>query len=207
MRKNIFILVMVMLVSGCLPSHYDGYLHGVRYHDDAQVRLSDLVEAVHPISMPNAPLKALILPFAMSQDLAVRKDVARELTDIFRLTWLEQQVFEVLEYDSSSAWPGLEPALGMAWAKGANILISGNISQYFEGGATGRTSIALTVEIRWIPDNTLIWSAAQAGVLEGGLDKDYVVVRTTRRLPDNPVYAVMHSLATSMANGFASHGL
>lgn len=207
MTRKIFILFVGLLVSGCLPSNYDGYLHGVRYHDDAQVRLSELVEAVYPVSMPNTGLRAFILPLAMSQDLGVRKDIARELTDIFRLTWLEEQVFEVLEYDSSQAWPSLESAMNLARAKGANILVSGNISQYFEGGASGRTSISLTVEVRWVADNTLIWSAAQSGVLEGGLDKDYVVVRTTRRLPDNPVYVVMRALAASLADTFASYGL
>lgn len=207
MSKFFFILFVSLVSSGCLPSHYDGYLHGVRYHDDAQVVLSDLVEAVYPVSMPDNSLKAVILPFAMSQDMGVRKDVARELTDIFRLTWLEEQVFGVLEYDSSQSWPGLESAMNLAQAKGANILVSGNISQYFEGGSSSRTSIALTVEVYWVPNNTLLWSAAQAAALEGGLDKDYVLVRTTKRLSDNPVYVVMRALAASMADAFASHGL
>jgi len=83
------------------------------------------------------------------------------------------------------------------------VLITGNVSQFFEGGGTGRTSIGATVEVHWVPTSTLIWSAAQAAMMEGQPDKDYVVVRTTRRLPDHPTYAVMRGLAVSMARSFA----
>lgn len=203
--KIALVLIVILFACGCMSDRYEGSLHGVRYHDDAEVVLSELVEAVRPVAMPDTEMKALILPFAVSQDMAVRRDVARELTDILRLSWLERRVFDVFEYEGAQAWQGLDHAMALARSKGANVLVSGNLSQYYEGGRSGRTSIGLTIEVRWVPDNTLIWSAAQAAVMEGGLDKDYVIVRTTRRLPDNPVYAVMRALSASMAEGYVRH--
>ena len=86
-------------------------------------------------------------------------------------------------------------------------MVTGNIGQYFEGGgATGRTSIGLSLNIYWVPEARLLWSATQAGALEGGLDKDYVLVRSTRRLPENPVYVVMRSLSLNLGQVFTRHG-
>lgn len=196
---------LVFLVGGCAAERYDVGLSEIRRHDDAPVVFSDLVEAVTPASMGDAELRALILPFALRQDIAVRREVGREMADIFRLAWLQKRVFPVLEYDTARPWPGLTQALALARAKGANILVSGNVSQFFEGGGAGRTVIGLTVEIRWVPDGTLIWSAAQAAAMEGAPDQDFAVIRDRRRLPEHPTYAVMRALASSMADGFSRH--
>ena len=199
-----FLLCLLMLAAGgCATDPLDVNIYGLKYHDDAPVELSPLVEAVTPESMPGEGLRALILPFAVRQGGAVRKDVGRELGDIFRQAWQESRLFAALEYDSAQPWPGLNQALALARAKGANILITGNVSQFFEGGGTGRTSIGATVEIHWVPTSTLIWSAAQSAMMEGQPDKDYVVVRTARRLPEHPTYAVMRGLAVSMVQAFA----
>jgi hypothetical protein len=197
--------ILVLLLFGCSADRYDVSLSEIRRYDDAPVALSELAEAVTPASMSDEPLRALLLPFAMRQDIAVRRDVGREMADIFRLAWLEQKVCEVLEYDSSRPWPGLAEALSQARAKGANILITGNVSQFFEGGGTGRTSIGVTVEIHWVADGTLIWSAAQAAAMESAPDRDFAVIRDRRRLPEHPTYAVMRALAASMAQGFTRH--
>ncbi|ACU88372.1 hypothetical protein [Desulfomicrobium baculatum] len=200
-----FCMLFVLLCCGCAYSPVDVSLSEIRYHDDAPVVLSELVEAVTPESLPESGLRALILPFALRQDIAVRKDVGREMADIFRLAWLNRRVFEVMEYDPSRPWPGLAEAMAQAQAKGANILVSGNVSQYFEGARTGRTSIGVTVEIHWVPDGTLIWSAAQAATMESAPDKDFALFRSSRRLPEDPTYAVMRTLSQSMAAGFARH--
>jgi len=203
--KFSIVCACLLLLCGCVSDRVDVNLYGVDYQDDAEVILGELVEGVTPVSIPDSGLRALIMPFAVRQDVAVRKDVGREMADIFRLSWLERRVFEVLEYDSARPWPGLDAALTLARAKGANILVSGNVSQFYEGGATGRTSVAATVEIHWVPDGTLLWSAAQAAAMESGPDKDYVVVRSRMRLPENPTYAVMRALSLSMADGLLLH--
>lgn len=200
-----FCMLFVLLCCGCAYSPVDVSLSEIRYHDDAPVVLSQLVEAVTPESLPESGLKALILPFALRQDIVVRKDVGREMADIFRLAWLNRRVFEVMEYDPSRPWPGLAEAMAQAKAKGANILVSGNVSQYYEGARTGRTSIGVTVEIHWVPDGGLIWSAAQAATMESAPDKDFALFRSSRRLPEDPTYAVMNVLSQSMAAGFARH--
>ncbi|MDY0226559.1 hypothetical protein SAMN04488082_12318 [Desulfomicrobium apsheronum] len=200
-----FCMLFVLLCCGCAYSPVDVSLSEIRYHDDAPVVLSELVEAVTPRSLPETGLRALILPFALRQDIAVRKDVGREMADIFRLAWLARGVFEVMEYDSSRPWPGIDEAMAQARAKGANILVSGNVSQFFEGSRTGRTSIGATVEIHWVPDGGLIWSAAQAATMESTPDKDFALFRSSRRLPEDPTYAVMRTLSRSMAAGFARH--
>ena len=191
-----------ILFLGCAADRYDVNLYGIDYQDDAEVLLGELVEAVTPASMPDTGYRALILPFALRQDIAVRKDLGREMADIFRRAWLQKRVFGTMEFDPSRPWPGLDEALALARAKGANILVTGNVSQFYEGGGTGRTSIGVTAEVHWVPDGTLIWSAAQAAAMEAGPAKDYVVVRSSTRLPEHPTYAVMRALALSMADGF-----
>lgn len=206
MSTHIFgIFILLFVLGGCATGSYDGYLHGVRYHDDAKVELSALEEAVIPLSLPGENLRALILPFAVRQDGGVRREIGRETADIFRRVWLEEVVFDVLEYSAVEPWPGLKEALALARAKGANILVTGNVSHFFEGSGTGRTSVGVTVEVYWVPESELIWSAAQAAVMDGGLDKDFVLVRTTRRLPQNPTYAVIRALAQSMGRAMASY--
>lgn len=200
-----FLCLAVLILGGCASDPVGINLYGLHYHDDAKVELSAMSEAVWPESMPSDGLRALILPFAVRQDVAVRKEVGREMADIFRLAWLESQNFAVLEYDAKKPWPGLEDALALAKDKGANILMVGNVSQFFEGSGSGRTTVGVTVEIYWVPSATLLWSAAQAGMMEGQRDKDYVLVRSSRRLPDQPTYAVMRALAQSMAQKFARH--
>jgi hypothetical protein len=194
-----------LLICGCASDRYDAKLYEIQYYDDAPVVLGELAEAVTPASMPDTELRALILPFALRQDIAVRRDVGREMADVFRLVWLERRVFGTMEYDPTKPWPGLSAALALARAKGANILVTGNVSHFFEGGGAGRTSIGATVEIRWVPDGTLIWSAAQAAAMEGKPDEDYALFRSIRRLPENPTYAVMRGLSADMADGFARH--
>ena len=191
-----------ILFLGCAADRFDVNLYGIDYQDDAEVLLGELVEAVTPASMPDTGYRALILPFALRQDIAVRKDLGREMADIFRRAWLQKRVFGTMEFDPSRAWPGLGEALALARAKGANILVTGNVSQFYEGGGTGRTSIGVTAEVHWVPDGTLIWSAAQAAAMEAGPAKDYVVVRSSTRLPEHPTYAVMRALSLSMADGF-----
>lgn len=195
----------VLFILGCAADRYDVNLYGVDYQDDAEVVLGELEEAVTPLSMPDTGFRALILPFALRQDVAVRRDVGREMADIFRRSWLEKRVFGILEYDASRAWPGLDEAMGLARARGANILVTGNVSQFYEGGGTGRTSVGATVEVFWVPDGTLVWSAAQAAAMEGGPTKDYVVVRSAVRLPEHPTYAVMRALSLSMGEGLKRH--
>jgi hypothetical protein len=194
-----------LLFLGCAADRYDVNLYGVDYQDDAEVVLGELMEAVTPLSMPDTEFRALILPFALRQDVAVRRDVGRELADIFRRSWLERRVFGTMEYDPSTAWPGLNQAMAMARARGANILVSGNVSHFYEGGSAGRTSIGATVEVHWVPDGTLVWSAAQAAAMEGGPTKDYVVVRSAVRLPEHPTYAVMRALSLNMGEGLKRH--
>jgi hypothetical protein len=173
-----------ILFLGCAADRFDVNLYGIDYQDDAEVLLGELVEAVTPASMPDTGYRALILPFALRQDIAVRKDLGREMADIFRRAWLQKRVFGTMEFDPSRPWPGLDEALALARAKGANILVTGNVSQFYEGGGTGRTSIGVTAEV------------------EAGPAKDYVVVRSSTRLPEHPTYAVMRALALSMADGF-----
>ena len=197
--------LLVVLLGGCATDPVGINLYGLHYYDDAQVELSAINEAVWPQSLPSDSLRGLILPFAVRQDLVVRKDIGRELADIFRLTWLESRNFAALEFNQTDPWPGLETALAQAKSKGANILMTGNVSQFFEGSGTGRTSVGVTVEIYWVPTGTLLWSAAQAAMIEGQFDKDYVLVRSSRRLPAQPSYAVARALAQSMAQTFARY--
>lgn len=203
MRK--IILMFLFLCTGCAYSPVDVSMQGVRYHDDAEVYISELLEAVTPADVPDTPLRALLLPFAVRQDIGVRKEIGKELADIFRLTWLEERVFGTLDYDASRPWPGLAPALEQARAKGANILVCGNVTQMYQAAAVGRTSVGLTVEIYWVPTSTLIWSAAQSGAMEGAPDKDFIVMRTVRRVPEDPLFAIMRALSGSMAQGFMRH--
>jgi len=206
-----FFIVLFVLLCGCatdvakVPNKVDLSLQGIQYYDDAGVVLSDVAEAVTPVSMPGDEPRVLMVPFAVRQDVGVRREIGQEMGDIFYRTWLGERVFGVMEYDTSRRWTGVKDALAYAKAKGANTLLIGNISHFMEGGGTGRTSIGLTVQLYWVPTGTLIWSAAQAGQMESAPSRDYVVIRTTRRLPEYPSYAVMQAISLNLAHAYVSH--
>ena len=116
--KFIIICACALLVAGCASAdRYDVNLYGIDYQDDAEILLGELVEAVTPVSMPEMGNRALIVPFALRQDIAVRKDVGREMADVFRRAWLERRVFGAMEYDSSKPWTGLDATWPISMAR------------------------------------------------------------------------------------------
>ena len=204
--KFFILCACALFFVGCAADRYDVNLYGVDYQDDAEVVLGELVEAVTPLSMPDTEFRALILPFALRQEVAVRRDVGREMADIFRRSWLEKRVFGTMEYDPSLVWPGLDHALALARARGANILVSGNVSQFYEGGATGRT---IHRRHRGGPlgarRNPCLVGCAGGGHGERSDQGLRGCAQRAVRLPEHPTYAVMRALSRNMAAGLMRH--
>ena len=154
---------------------------------------------VRPASFPQRPLTAVLLPFHIRQSLDNAEHYGREVARIFWQSWLDQQVFPTLEFMENSPWRGGDAAVAVARAKGADLVVGGDITYFLAGGTVGRSQITLRLEIYDAHSGNLIWSIEQSGMMTNDLTRDYIFFTTQTRLPADPIYAITMALAQDMA--------
>ena len=153
---------------------------------------------VRPNISPTHPPTALMVPFRVTQEIREPVTLSRNLSRIFWQTWLSRQPFSVLEY-AYDAQP-YEPARALAFGryKGADLVIGGYITHYFDGGQTGNSSVSVSIEIWETAGGNLLWSLGQAGFLEHQSAHDFYLVQVRTRQPMDPPAAVLQVLAAEM---------
>ncbi|THB68770.1 MAG: hypothetical protein D6E12_05870 [Desulfovibrio sp.] len=154
---------------------------------------------VRPSSFPQRELTAVFLPFRIRQSMDNAAHYGREVGRIFWQSWLDQEVFPVLEFTEDTPWRGGDAAVAVARAKGADLAIGGDITYFMAGGTVGRSQVTLRMEIYDAHSGSLIWSIEHSGMMANDLTRDYILFTHQTRLPADPIYAITVALAEDIA--------
>ena len=156
---------------------------------------------IYPAEAPAEAPTALLVPFKMMQAMPAHEGehIAEEVTRVFWQTWLKEEMLPVIEYDTSKQLYSLNRALAAARAKGADLLITGQINYFISGGTAGFTQVAVRIEIYDVPSATMLWSIVHGGNIKVKETRDYVFFDAESKVPADPVYVVCRVLAWDIA--------
>ena len=172
------------------------------YYQDAVVKRGAPQIAVNPATLPNRELTALMVPFRVTQEMPDAKIIGREISRQFWLTWLGEQVFPVMEFAENAPPYRADLAQYLGSSKKAELVIGGQITNYYSGGSVGTSSLSVTVEILDLQTGNLIWLITHSGLLDPAGYRDYLVVSTRRRVPADPMWLITQTVARDMARAF-----
>lgn len=165
---------------------------------DAPVETSPLSVYIRPSGPADRPLSALYVPFLAREDMENPRTIGLEVTRTVWQTWLSQAVFPTQVFDETTLFYGREEAIDLARQRGADLLVSGEVSHYFNGGTRSDTSVSLRADIYDVASGQLLWSMAQAGRMEHQLDEDFILAKRTTRMPESPMQAVIQRISLEM---------
>jgi hypothetical protein len=165
---------------------------------DNFVRRQEPMVQVHPMQDASHRPTALFVPLRTLQQISDPVSFSDMVSRQFWQSWLEQGAFATLEY-----WPDGGPfdqrrSLEAARRKGAELLVGGYVRQYIDGGSGGDSSMSLSIEIYDVGSGTMIWSLAQAGMMEGRQVHDFHLFTLRERNPVDPTGLIIRTLARDM---------
>ena len=169
------------------------------YYLDAKVQKSSPQVIVSPATQPNRRLTALMVPFRMTQQSTEAKALGRDVSRLFWQVFLNEQIFPIIEYDESAQPYRADYSQRQGLQKRAELVIGGQITQYYSGGAQGLSSLSATVEVWDLATGSLIWSVSQNASLDPTGRNDYIVMSTRRRIPADPMWMLSTTIASDIA--------
>ena len=199
-QQAVGILVLVVL-GGCVA--WEPTVGPQVFHVDPMVERARPHVYVAPLNPPMRPLGCICYPFEVRQNIDNAQGIGRELGRVFWDQLVSRRPFGLMLY-ADVPWPGMAAACSYARTNGVDLVAMGTVSQFMQGGSTGTTSVALEFRIYEAETQTLIWSTAQAGRVEGGRDRDYMVATATTRMPQSPEYLVLQTLAADLGGMLTS---
>ncbi len=185
-------LTMLVCITGCLS--WEAAVGPQIFHVDPVVERVDPWLNVVPLKPALGTPGCICYPFIVRQEIDNARGLGAEMGQIFWVRLVADRVFGVMPY-ADSPWPGVASACRHARSRGLGLVAMGEITRFLQGGQTGITAIALTFKIYDAESQTLIWSIAHAGQLEGRGDRDYMVLTRKTRMPSSPEYLVLETLA------------
>lgn len=166
---------------------------------DQRVTTSPLHVYVKPRTAPARGLVAVFIPFRVTQNLEQPRLIGEQVMGGLRQVWMEKELFATQVMISDAFYHSQADACRLGREKGADIVISGEISHYLDGGSNSDTSISLRVDVMDAASGEMLWSLAQAGRMERVLTEDYIWFRRTYRMPESAVAAIVRRIAENMA--------
>lgn len=154
---------------------------------------------VQPKKSPDRELTVLFFPFRMRQSVQDPFHYGREVGRAFWQVWLQEKVFPVMEFYEKRAWPGAEAAVAQGRAKGADLVIGGDVTHFMAGGDVGDSRVALKLYIYDVYSGALIWSMAHSGEMVNRGKQDFILFSKKSSMPNDPIYAIIYALAYDMA--------
>lgn len=165
---------------------------------DNWVRLSPVQVYVQPDAGPLSPPKALFMPFRVTQQMEQASAVGNNISRLIWQTWLQNRVFGTIEFAATNTPYRPDVALAMGAQRGADLVVGGYVTHYFDGGTVGDTVVSIAIEIYDVHSGNLMWSMAQGGVMPRSTVSDYLLFATKSRMPTDPAAAVLAALGQSM---------
>lgn len=162
---------------------------------DVHVKRNNPSVFVQPMNAPSRPFKAVVLPFAVQQDVYNARHLSKQLTEIFANTWNQDQVFPTLFYEPSMEGLSTEQAILVGRDRGADCVIVGRLAYILAGGTRSDSAVSLSFEIFDVNTSQRIWSMSQAGRMDPDRSSDFVLFKRESRMPQDPLWSIMTALA------------
>ncbi len=196
----LLLMGVLALAQGCGPVELEADLREVRVEvEEFVMRPTNPRIYIQPKDHPDRELTALFFPFRMKQSMSNPAHYGREVGRVFWEVWLENKVFPVMEFYSKHTWPGGDAAVAQGRAKGADLVVGGDITHFISGGDLGDSQVAMHVEIYDAHSGALIWSMSHAGEMKNRGKQDFLFFTKTSTMPNDPMYAIVYALADDMA--------
>lgn len=202
--------VCLLAALGACASKPDDSISSVSLTGDLatpfQIEVENFVRRQPPAIyvQPRAPLghrpRALFVPLRAVQKIGDAVTFSDMLSRQIWQIWLSQHGFQTLEYAPQNGPFDLNRALALARRKGAEVLVSGYINHYMDGGDGGESSVSLNMEIYDVRTGTLLWSLAQGGLMEPRDTHDFYLFSIRERNPLDPTGLITRTLAWDMGN-------
>ncbi len=162
------------------------------------VRGNQLV-TLHPNINLESPPTALFVPMGITQDTLNPHRISQGISQIIWQQFLQVQTFSVLEYARMNPPHRVEDALYTARQKGAEFLVGGYITYFFDGGTNADTQMSIIIEVYDVANGNLLWSIAHAGLLPYEVTRDFVFFKVDTAMPFDPTYTVASTLGMDIA--------
>ena len=195
----------------CLPALLCAFLllcacgrpHGdmptlVEYAVDNKVHVSPMNVNVTPMAALERRPRALFMPLRVLQDVQHHVTLGRSISRQVWQTWLSMNLFEVLQFEESAGPWDPSSAIALGRRLGAEVVCGGYINSYLDGGAEGKSSATLQIEIYDVKSGSLLFSLAQAGLMEDIPARDYYVFSVKERMPLDSAALVIRTVSHNM---------
>ncbi|MDR2801369.1 MAG: hypothetical protein LBB52_08955 [Desulfovibrio sp.] len=169
----------------------------VIYRDQWVERIAPEVH-VRPASSAPEGLRALFIPFRVSQQMQNPDSVGYGVARTVWQTWLTMRVFPSLEFSGDGTPYRRDRAVDLGRRRGADIVVGGFVTYIYAGGTAGDSQLALQVEVHDTRNGQMIWSMSQSGLIPASRTNDYFLFATKTRLPSDPMHAIAQAIASDM---------
>ncbi|MFZ5427593.1 MAG: hypothetical protein ACOZEN_11515 [Thermodesulfobacteriota bacterium] len=193
MKRFAIILALAALLSGC--AYEPKMAEQSVVHVDIHVKRNNPSVFVQPQNAPTRPFKAVVLPFAVQQDIANARHISKQLTEVFANTWMQDQVFPSVFYESAMEGLSVEQAILVGRDRGADCVVLGRYSYILAGGTRSDSAVSLSFEIFDVNTGQRIWSIAQSGRMDPDRSADFILFKRESRMPQDPLWTIMTALA------------
>ncbi|MDR1946835.1 MAG: hypothetical protein LBQ51_06690 [Desulfovibrio sp.] len=165
---------------------------------DQWVRRNPPEVHVQPRSAPPDGLRALFVPFRVTQPMENPVPLGYGMARTVWQTWLTMRVFPNLEFSGDDTPYRRDRAAELGRRRNADLVIGGFVTYVYAGGTAGDTRLSLQIEAHDVPSGQLVWSMAQSGLIPAAQSTDFFLFTTRSRMPADPLHAVAQALASDM---------
>jgi hypothetical protein len=165
---------------------------------DQWVRRSPPEVHVQPRSAPPEGLRALFVPFRVTQPIDNPVPLGFGMARIVWQTWLTMRIFPNLEFSGDDVPYRRDRAVDLGRRRGADLVIGGFVTYVYAGGTAGDTRVSLQIEAHDVPSGQLVWSLAQSGLIPAAQTTDFFLFATRSRMPADPLHTIVQVLASDM---------
>ena len=180
-----------------LKEHVDFSFNGtVVYIDEAVVRGNPEVH-IFPTTEVSG-LKALVVPFRVTQRITEPELVGYAVSKGLWQTWAGMRVFDYMEFMPEAGPFRRDIAVRLAKARGADLVIGGFVTYLIPGAGKLNSSLAVQVEAYDVASGLMVWSMSHSGMLPADRTKDFMLFETKSRTPADPIQTINTAISADM---------
>ncbi len=166
---------------------------------DAKSYLSDIIVNVAANRHLEQKPSALFMPFGLTQDHHDHAAISNGVSRIIWQQFLGEETFSVLEFSQTKPPYMVENVIPGARALGADFLVGGYITYYFDGAGVGDSKIAILLEVYDTNTGALLWSLNQSGIFPYKFEQKNVFFTIDNRMPMSPISSLVAAIGSDLA--------